>query len=156
MESPAARLIASIVLLGSFYWVLVLPRGSAGEHAAPTAAASLDALLKTSRQHFVEKQYGEALAPTLALVEKYPTQQVYLERLALIYQGLGRRADEAKTWERFMARSLRPADACPTVADAYAAAGDAAAALASYEKCFQLDPTNPEAASWLERGRPLP
>ena len=43
------------------------------------------------------------LAPTLELTRALPNQHVYEQRLALIYQHLGRAVDEAAAWERMVA-----------------------------------------------------
>ena len=77
-----------------------------------------------SRDEFAAGRWAEALAPTRALVERFPTQQVYSDRLARIYFHLGKPADEAAAWEQFVKSSPTPEDACPALAQAYLRAGD--------------------------------
>ena len=65
-------------------------------------------------------------------------------RLALTYQGLGRFADEAVAWERFITLGAAPEEACPGLADAYPRNGDGDGELRAYERCADLDPRDPE------------
>ena len=104
-----------------------------------------------SRAAFDEHDWQKALGPTSALVEQFPNQQVYSERLARIYAGLGKPADEAAAWERFLRVSPTPEDACPTVADAYWRAGDRAKSLDASIRCRDFDPLNGELNYYLGR-----
>ena len=148
MLAVAARLLVSLVLLAACYWSTV-PPAVASDGVTAVDAIDVDGLLVASRQHYAAGEYREAVAPTEALVARFPAQHVYLERLAFIYQHLGRHHDEAETWTRFMARSPTPWDACPAIARAHAAAGDDRAAFAAYEACWNAAPWDADAAFFL-------
>ena len=151
MESPAARFAASLAMLALFYWALLAPPVSTASAASMIGDAEIDAALVASRDAYRAGHYAEALAPTEQLVARFPTQHVYLERLAFIYHGLGRYRDEASAWHRFMERSPTPWDACPAVAAAHAADSDPGGAIAAYETCWETAPWNPDAAFFLAR-----
>jgi tetratricopeptide (TPR) repeat protein len=149
MLAAVARLIVSLALLAACYWSAVPPAAAHDAGLAVVDAPDLDGLLVASREHYAAGAYREALAPTEALVARFPAQHVYLERLAFIYQHLKRYQDEAAAWGRFMARSPTPWDACPAVARAHAAAGDDRAAFAAYETCWKVAPRDADAAFFL-------
>ena len=92
--------------------------------------------------------------PTIELTRALPNQQVYAERLALIYQHLGRPAEEAAAWERVAAASPTPIDACPALPDAYVrAAGLTDQALDAFERCAAFEPGNTDMLFFLGRAR---
>ena len=113
----------------------------------------MNSLVAASSEHYQAERYSDALAPTEALVARYPTQHVYLRRLATIYQHLGRRRDEAAAWHRFIDVSPTPWEACPAVATAHVAANDPSGALAATETCWKVAPFDPDAAFFLGRAR---
>jgi tetratricopeptide (TPR) repeat protein len=115
---------------------------SAGEHGVALAA---------SRDAFAARRYQDALDPTLALTKAFPNQQVYAERLAAIYHGLGRRGDEAAAWEQFVNVSPTPVEACPQMPEAYAAAGSPDRALDAFERCVKFEPKNTDMLFFLGR-----
>ena len=51
--------------------------------------------------------------------------------------------------------STTPAEACPSLPEAYAAAGQADAALAAYERCARYDPDDPERLETIRSRRQL-
>lgn len=129
-----------------------------GAAAADLDGAAIDRLLVASREAFVAEQWQNALGPTEGLVARFPGQHVYLARLAEIYGKLGRPADEASTWERFMDRAPLPADACPAIGYAYRRLGQFDRALDAFARCAASDTTNAEleffvglASEWLTR-----
>lgn len=129
----------------------------AGTRAAPPAdaeadAAAMDVLLVASREGFATKRWQDALAPTKAIVERFPSQHVYLARLAEIYNKLERPKDEAAAWELFMDRAPLPAEACPFVGNAYRRIGQYDKALNAFERCFEADTENAELAFFVGLG----
>jgi tetratricopeptide (TPR) repeat protein len=146
MRGPFARVVGALAVLLLYHGVLL--RHPPAEDLAPGSAA-LDRTLVASRDAFVAEQFEDALAPTLALVEALPGQPVFLERLALVYQGLDRHGDEAGAWEAFVDASATPIDACPMLAEAYRRTGDEAAALDAYERCLAFDPKNVDMLLYL-------
>lgn len=178
---PALRLTLGLGTLATLWLALfVLSSGNvpdepAGTTAGTTAGAAatgdsattagedaiIDALLVQSRDTFAAGQWQESLAPTKALVARFPGQHVYIARLAEIYNKLGQPADEAATWELFMDRAPLPADACPYVGYAYRRLGKDDQALHAFERCYESDTTNSELAffvglanEWLTRFQP--
>jgi tetratricopeptide (TPR) repeat protein len=146
MRGATGRLIAALALLVAGYQSAALPPTAVEDHVAVVDA---DSLLVASRQHYAAGAYREALPPTEALVARFPAQHVYLERLAFIYQRLGRYRDEAAAWQRFMERSPTPWEACPAIGRAHAAAGDDRAAFAAYEACWAVASWDADAAFFL-------
>jgi tetratricopeptide (TPR) repeat protein len=136
-----ARAIGAAIVLALYYVVLF-------RHPFAPAAADADLQLRTdieqSRALFDQKRFADALPPTERLTKALPGQAIYHERLALILKALDRPAEEAAEWERMMAVSPTPVDACPMVAEAKKRAGDIDAALAALEKCASLPPLNPD------------
>lgn len=134
------RVALLIVLLGA-YGVFLERRLS------PAGAIGLDALSPRARQveqAIAAERFADALPIALELEAFYPREPLAAYWLALTYQGLGRSADEAAAWERFIALGAAPEEACPGLADAYARNGDGGGGLRAYERCAQLDPRDPE------------
>jgi tetratricopeptide (TPR) repeat protein len=151
---PESRALLAALILGVFGWTLT-PRAL----PVTSANAETEKLLALSRQAFDKGNWEGALAPTAALVEQFPNQQVFAERLARIHAGLGRAADEASAWERFLRVSPTPEDACPAVAEAYWRAGEKERSLDASVRCRDFDPLSGELHYYLGRayeraGRP--
>lgn len=150
---PAAiRLVGGFLVLSLYGTVLLRPRVSTDP--AETSNASAERWLAESRDAFEAARYDAALQPTIALTRAFPNQQVYSERLALIFQHLGRHAEEAAAWERVVAVSPTPVEACPALPDAYVrAAGFSDAALDAFERCAAFEPRNADMLFNLARAR---
>lgn len=86
------------------------------------------------------EQWEEALARTLALVQRFGERPAYLARLATLYNRLHRPVDEVAQWERFMAVSPRPAQACPALGKAYRGLGQYEEAISAFTRCLASDP----------------
>ena len=91
---PESRALLAALVLAIFGWTLT-PR------AVPVKAGDDDVekLLTLSRDAFDKRNWDAALQPTTMLVEKFPNQQVFAERLAKIYAGLDK-ADHRAAWRR--------------------------------------------------------
>lgn len=156
MRTPGARAAGAVMVLAAYYWLLIAtPFARPGDDAE----ARLRADLESSRIAFEARRFAEALAPTERLTTELSSQAVYHERLARILKELDRPADEARAWERMMAVTPTPIDACPMIAEAYQRAGRADAALAAIERCAALPPVNPDflvlqGQALLQMGRP--
>jgi tetratricopeptide (TPR) repeat protein len=144
---PESRALLAVLCLGIFGWTLAPRAAPAGRSGDP----EVERLLVASRSAYESRHWQSALAPTAALVERFPNQQVFAERLARTHAGLGQPADEAAAWERFLRVSPTPEDACPAVADAYWRAGDRAQSLAASIRCRDFDPLNGELHYYLGR-----
>lgn len=143
---PESRALLAALVLAIFVWTLT-PR------AVPAKAGDDDVekLLTLSRDAFDKRNWDAALQPTTMLVEKFPNQQVFAERLAKIYAGLDKAGDEASAWERFLRVSPTPQDACPAVAEAYWRAGDKEKSLDASVRCRDFDPLSGELNYFLGR-----
>lgn len=126
--------------------------GTAAHEDRALDADATDALLVASREAYVSSRWTDALAPTQALVERFPGQHVYLARLAEIYHKLERTQDEAAAWELFMDRAPLPADACPQIGHAYRNLNKYDKALDAFMRCYQSDRTNAELAFFVGLG----
>jgi tetratricopeptide (TPR) repeat protein len=145
------RLVCGLLVLILYTSVL---RSSQRTGSADTTSGSAQRWLAASQSAFVAARYDEALQPTIELTRALPNQQVYAERLALIYQHLGRSADEAAAWERVVAVSPTPVDACPALPDAYVrAVGLSDTALDAFERCSAFEPKNADMLFYLARAR---
>src|SRR3954454_8418165 len=109
--TPARRLAGGICVLAVYAWALKPAPGKVGR----AIDADSETWLTASSEAFRAGRYAEALDPTSRLVEHFPHQQVYAERLAHIFEKLGRAPDEAAAWERFIDSSPTPVDACPSI-----------------------------------------
>jgi tetratricopeptide (TPR) repeat protein len=87
-----------------------------------------------------DKRFGEALPAALELQQAYPTEPLVAYWLARIHHGLEHPAAEAEAWERYMALSPAPAEACPSLPLAYTRLRRIDLALATYERCARLAP----------------
>lgn len=142
--SPWSRLVAALALGWLFAWALS-PRPAPRDENQPT----VQDLLLASRDAFAAEEWQAALAPTTALVARFPTQVVYLERLARIYEKLDKPTEAAATWEQFVKNSATPWDACPSIGLAYRRAGNEEASIAAFERCRDLDSLSGEAWFFL-------
>jgi tetratricopeptide (TPR) repeat protein len=108
-------------------------------------------LADRSKSLMDEGRYSDALAPTLTLSQAYPDNHIYLGHLADIYDHLGRYSDEASAWEKYMNRAPVPVEACPKIGQAYWKQGDKfeAQAVAAYQRCLALDPSNTDSIFYL-------
>ena len=98
------------------------------------------------------EQWDDALAATLDLVERYGARPDYLARLAGIYNGMHRATDETAAWERFMAVSAHPDQACPMVGRAYRGLGQYAQAIEAFTRCLAADPGDAKLVYFLGLG----
>ena len=151
MHAPLSRLIASLGMLALFYRAMLVPQAAPMADEVRVADTDADETIAASRDLYAAERYADALAPTEALVQRFPTQHVYWQRLADIYQQLGRFHDEAAAWQQVIDRSPTPWDACPAIAVAHAADHDTAGAFAAYEACWALAPWDADAAYFLAR-----
>jgi tetratricopeptide (TPR) repeat protein len=99
-------------------------------------------LWEQSNSLFRKGNYQEALPGVLRLSANYPSNHIYLEMAAEIYDRLGRYPQEAEFWEMYFDRAPNPVTACPQIAQAYSKQGKEKQALSAFERCFDRDPDN--------------
>lgn len=141
MQTAGARLAGAVIVLAVYYWTLIAqPATTPGF----MVEARLQEDIQSSQTLFFSERFADALAPTQRIVERWPSQAMYHERLALIFQNLDRPADEAVEWEALMATSPTPIDACPMVANAYRRINREDQALDAFTRCAAFQPANPD------------
>lgn len=125
--------------------------GARGDKPIVLTAEQSQRLADQSKTFMDAGRYADALAPTLTLSQAYPDNHIYLGHLADIYDHLGRYADEARAWEKFMNRAPVPVEACPKIGQAYWKQGDKFEnqAIAAYQRCLALDPSNTDSIFYL-------
>jgi cytochrome c-type biogenesis protein CcmH/NrfG len=141
MQTPGARLAGAAIVLAFYYWALIAKPATA---PAFMVEAQLQQDIQSSLALFSTNRFADALAPTQRIVERWPSQAMYHERLAVIFQKLDRPADEALEWEAMMGTSPTPIDACPMVANAYRRSNREDQALDAFSRCAALQPANPD------------
>jgi tetratricopeptide (TPR) repeat protein len=146
MRTAILRSAGSLVLLVFYGWAIFARPTDAG--ASPE---DLQALAEYSRTSFEAGRYADALPPTLTLHDARPANLLYLKRLAGIYGKLERAGDEAAAWERFLASSPTPQEACPHLGDAYFRMGLIERSVDASARCQAFDPTDPDANYYLAR-----
>ena len=150
-----ARIALPLVTLAAFYAALFLfsvKRARVSSPPRPVLTAEQSkALLARSKSLIGEGNYREALQPSLLLYGAYPENHIYIEQVAEIYEHLGDYAHAAQYWEKYLDHAPRPETGCPQIGDDYWKQGEAGEqkAIAAYERCVKLDPTNPDAVFYL-------
>jgi len=86
-----------------------------------------------------ERRFADALPMALELQTTYPDEPLVAYWIGTIRNALGDRAAEAAAWERYMAISSTPAEACPAWPEAVASARGAGAGLDAYARCAAFD-----------------
>jgi tetratricopeptide (TPR) repeat protein len=158
--SFAKRVGLPSVALLVFYWALFVPPGS--PRGAETAVRTPEQLrrLTTDSQSLIRAgKFEQALEPALQLTAAEPGNHAYLRDLALVYNRLGRFADESRTWELFEESAPLPAEACPQIGVSYMKQSRVEEASRAFEHCYELDKDNVDslfylAQTWERRGNP--
>ncbi len=148
--TPVLRLVCAAALLATYQHYLLPPIAPSVE-ATPLTDRAILRDIDASEVAYSHHRWEDALEPTLRLTEKLPSQAMYFDRLAHIYQQLGRRSEEARALEGVFAVSATPADACPMLGQAYEAAHERSRAIDAFERCLEMDPANPDAMLFLGR-----
>lgn len=145
MPPHLRRFAAALLVLFICGWVLSEAPSQGGSAQDGSLEASRD--LQTTSQALVRAgRYAEALPLTRKLHEAYPTNHIYLGRLADIHEHLGQWPECATAWEAYLKVSPTPWEAFPSLGDAYLKMGRAKDALESFARWPELQPDNPEAA----------
>jgi len=133
-----------------FYWALFVPPGSGSGVGTPGPKLEQLRLLRTDSESLIHAgKFEQALEPALQLTAAEPGNHSYLRNLAQIYNGLGRFADEARTWELFEESAPVPIEACPQIGIAYLKQARVEEALRALEHCYELDKENADSIFYL-------
>jgi tetratricopeptide (TPR) repeat protein len=117
-------------------------------------------LLRADSESLIHaRKFEQALEPALQLTAAEPGNHAYLRNLAQIYNGLGRFAEEARTWELFEESAPVPIEACPQIGIAYLKQTRVEEAFHALEHCYELDKDNADsifylALTWERKGNP--
>ena len=90
-------------------------------------------------QRVGEGRFADALPLARELERTYPRDAQVAFWRARVHHGLNDSRSEAAAWERYIALSSAPEEACPALAEAYARAGRPAESLQAYERCAAFD-----------------
>lgn len=134
------RTILFVVLLSAYAWTAL--HGIVADALHRNRFDPFLPLARRLEQRVEEKRYADALPIALDLERTYPDEPLVAYWIGRIRGGLDDRAAEAAAWEHYVAISSTPAEACPALAEAYAAAGRADAALDAYARCAAFDSTD--------------
>jgi tetratricopeptide (TPR) repeat protein len=151
------RIGAPALVLGLYGLVLFVaphlarPRGAEAVSRPILSAEQSRDLSDLCETLLVQRKYSQALEPSLKLYQAYPENHVHSQRLATIYNGLGRYNLEAQFWERFRENAPRPVDACPNIGRAYENQDKVKEAIAAYDWCLGFEPTNADFIFYLAR-----
>jgi tetratricopeptide (TPR) repeat protein len=156
--SFAKRVGLPTLALPVFYWALFVPPGPGpAAKIAGSTPEQLRQMTADTQSLIHDGKFAQALEPALQLTSAEPGNHAYLRNLAQVYHGLGRFADEARTWELFEEAAPLPAEACPQVGIAYFKLARFEEASRALEHCFELDKDNADsifylALSWERQG----
>jgi tetratricopeptide (TPR) repeat protein len=113
-----------------------------------TAEKSI-ALLDLANARIKEEKYAEALEPVMKLYQSYPENPVYIQKVADIYDHLGRYKEEAELWEKFMQNAPPPWEGCPQIGLAYQKQGLKKQTIDAFERCLAFDTRDADALFFL-------
>jgi len=148
--SVARRVGLPSLALPVFYWALFVPPGSGSGVGSPGPKLEQLRLLRTDSESLIHAgKFEQALEPALQLTAAEPGNHAYLRNLAQVYNGLGRFADEARTWELFEESAPVPIEACPQIGIAYLKQARVEEALRALEHCYELDKDNADSIFYL-------
>jgi len=158
--SFAKRVGLPSLALPVFYWAMFVPPGSGSGVGASGPNLEQLRVMKIDSESLIRAgKFQQALEPALKLTAAEPGNHAYLRNLAQVYNGLGRFADEARTWELFEESAPVPIEACPQIGIAYLKQTRAEEALRALERCYELDKDNADsifylALIWERKGNP--
>jgi len=114
-------------------------RGTATQVLRRGAFDPLLPLARSVEHRIGDKRFAEALPVALELQHAYPSEPLVVYWLAQIRHGLNDPSAEAEAWERYVAISPSPAEACPALPESYARQHRDDEALTAYEQCARFD-----------------
>jgi len=139
------------LVLAVLYWAILIPPDAAtGVSAAGTLSVEQSRALKDQLKEQIRKEQFEPASKSVGmLLAQEPGNHEYIRMAAEIFHGLGRYGDEAKQWEQFLEKAPLPVEACPQIGLAYQKDSRAAEAQHAFERCYDLDPANPDFMLYL-------
>lgn len=107
------------------------------------------ALLDLANTRIKEERYTEALDSVMKLYQSYPENPVYIQKVAEIYNHLGRYKEEAELWEKFIQNAPLPWEGCPQIGLAYQKQGLNKQSIDAFERCLAFDTRDADALFFL-------
>ena len=132
-------------LLVSYWGLTSVPAGN----KAPSGPVEARALLDQVKLQMRAQSYEAAAKSLNLLLASEPDNHVYLRMLAEAQHEQKHFEEEAKAWERFIETAPLPEEACPQYGKAYRELGRNDETRKAFQKCFDLDPTNPDSILFL-------
>jgi tetratricopeptide (TPR) repeat protein len=151
------NLAATLATIWLFRFVLVtvpeIRQQEELKRAAATQAkvARAASMYEKSKELIAAKDWRAAATLTRQLLADDPDNHIYMKQMTIALHELGRYAEEAATWERYMLVAPTPDHGCPMIAEAWQKAGKPDRALAAYERCYQLLPQDTDGIFYLAR-----
>ena len=146
MDIPSIRFLFPVLVLGAFYWGLILnpwiPGSGSQEYGEGLPPEAFETVLKSSARFLAEGDVERAEQTLLQVHEQFPENSTYMLELAQFYNKVGRYAEEARTWEQFMDFAPLPGMACPQVGIAYRNSGQPDLAAEKFKECFEIEETS--------------
>jgi len=144
MATRLLRIVSPSVVLLVFFWALGttpdVPEPSEGQVSIEQSRAwaeEADMLVRDGRA-------ADALGLLTQLNHAFPNNTIYIWNLAEAQRARGDYLAAAEFLELYMDQSPVPWAACPTIGDDYWSAGRLDEGLASYQRCLDLEPSNPD------------
>lgn len=106
-------------------------------------------LWENCRSYQREGSAEKVLDSVSPLLEAFPENPIYLSVAGENYTQLGRHAEAAKIWEKYLLVAPRPIEGCPQLGQAYAAQNLADQALDAHRRCLALDPTKTDSMLYV-------
>ena len=145
---------AALALVVCYRSIYVRPRAqpvvNAGSHGAllPEEAAAMQEQI---RLLLAQHRLQEALPLAQRILQEFPENPIYLQRVATIQDQLGNYKEEVGLWERFMKVASDPGDSCPMLGEAYRKLGQLQADIDACARSVAMEPQNSEFLFYLGR-----
>ena len=137
--------LPTVALLVSYWGLTSAP----AVNKAPAGPVEARALLDQVKLQMRAQSYEAAAKSLNLLLASEPDNHVYLRMLAEAQHEQKHFEEEAKAWERFIETAPLPEEACPQYGKAYRELGRNDETRKAFQKCFDLDPTNPDSILFL-------
>ncbi len=146
MDIPSIRFLFPVLVLGAFYWGLIvnpwIPGSNSLEYGEGLPPEAFEAVLKSSARFLANGDLQRAEQTLLQVHQQFPENSTYMLELAQFYGKVERYTDEAKMWDQFMDFAPLPGMACPQVGIAYRNAGQKDLAAQRFKECFEIEETS--------------
>jgi predicted Zn-dependent protease len=131
-------------LIAPFVMAAVFALEVLGIPARVSPASDWDASSRRADKLIAARRFADALPIALDIQRQHPDDSGAFRRLARVYAGLGRPADEAVAWERLLAVAPATQDVCVRLSTVYQRLDRPVNVVSTAERCLAFDPEQPE------------